>query len=192
MGHQKSMAGLTEWDALIMATQIVSLDEQEQCKSIDRIVEQIEASFLDSTRAWFRSVLQKVRAMTKHEQVWTKVNTQVDVGVKDLIEALGRFTQLQTIESCQNEDGRGTSWVCFQYGPDDPERPWQDLAEFVLGYLGPGLMRALGDVVGVEMRVNDFGNPIAHLFVRDGGMPETLRVLHLLAQKHVDSETPTA
>jgi len=43
---------------------------------------------------------------------------------------------------------------------------WQDLSEFVFGYFGPTLTRALGDRVDICVRVTEAGNIRAELCVR--------------------------
>ena len=113
----------------------------------------------------------------RHKQVWVKVNAPVDDGVAALVEALSAFPQLRTRESCESLDGNGTAWVWFTYGEDGPE-DWRPLAEFVLGYLAPGLMQALGDRVNIGIDATDFN--IAKLSVRPGAMPRTLKTLKKL------------
>jgi hypothetical protein len=115
-----------------------------------------------------------------HKQVWAKVNAPVDEGVAALVEALSAFPQLRTRESCESVDGKGTAWVCFTYGEDGPE-DWRALAEFVLGYLAPGLMRDLGDLVNIRINVTNF--TIGELSVRPGVMPRALKALRRLRRR---------
>ena len=112
-----------------------------------------------------------------HKQVWAKVNAPVDEGVAALVEALSAFPQLRTRESCESVDGKGTSWVCFTYGQDGTE-DWRALAEFVLGYLAPSLMRDLGDLVNIRINATNF--TIGELSVRPGVMPRALKALRRL------------
>lgn len=116
-----------------------------------------------------------------HKQVWTKVNAQVDEGIVDLIEALSLFPQLTTIESCQDLNPSG-AFVCFQYGGDCPES-WRNLSEFVLGYLGPGLMAELGDLVNISITVTTWGDSRCDLSIRDGVIDRATKTIRKLAKK---------
>ena len=97
--------------------------------------------------------------MKPHTQVWVKVNAPVDEGIAELIEALSAFPKLQTFESCQRDaakpvggkEGR-PAVVFFHYGRHDHAHPHREIADFVLGYLGPGLMKELGDLVSIRPR----------------------------------------
>lgn len=66
----------------------------------------------------------------------------MDAAIVDLIEILSSFPYLETVESCQGND-KEPAWVCFLYGRYW-ERPWQELAEFVFGFLGPRLIAEIG------------------------------------------------
>ena len=101
-----------------------------------------------------------------HKQVWVKVNAPVDQGIADLIQALSAFPRLHTIESCQGGLDN-PAWVCFYYG-DYWVNPWRDLADFVLGFLGPALAREAGDDVNVSIRVTGCGLPQGELTIRPG------------------------
>lgn len=101
----------------------------------------------------------------------------MDEGVVGLVKALSAFPKLRTRESCESIDGEGTAWVCFTYGQDGPE-DWRALAEFVLGYLAPGLMQTLGDQVNIGIDATDFN--MAKLSVRPGAMLRTLKTLRKL------------
>ncbi len=118
-----------------------------------------------------------------HTQVWVKVNAPVDRGLEALISALSAFPELQTFESCEG-DGDTPAWVGFTYGPDQDRdqhpgrhREWRGIAEFVLGFLGPGLAREVGDSASVSVRVDDFGIAMGEISVRPGMIPDVTRAL---------------
>ncbi len=123
-----------------------------------------------------------------HKQIWVKVNAPVDEGIAELIEALSAFPKLQTIESCQGnpvgvasaEGGEGApAVVFFHYGQHDHAHPYQDIADFILGYLGPELNKALGDIVRISLHVTDYGIR-GDLIVRHGAMHQTVKTLRHL------------
>ena len=116
-----------------------------------------------------------------HRQAWVKVNAPIDVGVSALIRVLSGFPRLQTIESCEGE-ADCSAWVCFRYG-DYWKHPWRDIADFVLGYLGPNLVRGVGDAVNLSIRVTEAGFIQAELEVRRGAMPATIKTLEKLLQE---------
>lgn len=113
-----------------------------------------------------------------HKQTWVKVNASVDDGVAELVRSLNAFPRLQTIESCQGRSDR-PAWVCFSYG-EYWNDSWRDLADFVLGYLGPGLARAVGDGASITLRVTNSGLVRAELTVRPGATHATVRGLRRL------------
>lgn len=117
-----------------------------------------------------------------HKQTWAKVNAPVDEGAKELIEALSSFPKLQTIESCQGNK-RG-AWVCFWYG-DYWENPWQELAEFVLGFLAPYLTSEIGDAISLVISVNEGGVPQGEIAVRYGAIREAVDALRKAHQLHL-------
>jgi len=121
--------------------------------------------------------------MAAHEQVWAKVNAPVDRGAAPLVSALSGFPKLQTLESC--EDLQGWAWVTFVYG-QHWERPWEDLAKFVLGFLGPALMAELGDRARVSIQVTEAGLYRAEMAVQKGAIPATAKVLEKLASEFTD------
>jgi hypothetical protein len=99
-----------------------------------------------------------------HQQTWTKVNAPVDQGVSALVEALSRFHELETVESCQGDQNEG-SWVCFRYGRYW-EEPWRDLTEFVFGFLAPRLFEKVGDSAQLVLRPRAGGIALADLSIR--------------------------
>jgi hypothetical protein len=108
----------------------------------------------------------EVFAMGEHAQLFTKVNAPVDVGVSGIISALSEFSALSTFESCQGDEERGP-WVCFRYG-EYWKHPWRELADFVLGYLAPGLMEAVGDDATVRIEMTPSGQIFGEISVRPG------------------------
>lgn len=113
-----------------------------------------------------------------HKQSWIKINAPVDDGVADLVSSLSAFPRLQTIESCQGGSD-SSSWVCFCYG-DYWRHPWRDLANFVLGYLGPALAHEIGDRASLTLRVTDSGLVHGEMRVRPGAMRVTISALRRL------------
>lgn len=114
-----------------------------------------------------------------HKQTWTKVNVPVDVGIKQLIDALSAFTKLQTIESCMGDENN-PAWISFLYG-DYWKNPEKELSEFVVGYLGKELVSALGDRINISIQFNSVGLPQGELVVRPGAITQTIQVLKKLA-----------
>ncbi|MGH9534070.1 MAG: hypothetical protein ACRD2E_04345 [Terriglobales bacterium] len=112
--------------------------------------------------------------MALHEQVWVKVNATADAGVCSLVGALSAFSELQTLESCQG--AHGWAWVTFVYG-QHWRRPWQGLAKFVLGFVGPALARELGDRVRLSIQVTGGGPHRAEMAVQYAAIPAAVKVL---------------
>lgn len=128
-----------------------------------------------------------------HIQTWVKVNAPVDEGIAELIEALSAFPKLQTIESCQggwprsDEDKEGMpAKVWFHYGQDDNAHPYREIGDFVLGYFGPGLMKEMGDLVGISLEVKTQYIVMAELYVRQGAMPRTIEAIKRLRREFED------
>lgn len=122
-----------------------------------------------------------------HKQVWAKVNAPVDEGVVNLIEALSSFPMLQTIASCQGDTGEPVlgkngqpAKIFFHYGQHDYANPYRQIAEFVLGYLGPGLMRDLGDRIDIQLSVTTQYIVMGVLTVRPGAMRRAVRAVKQL------------
>ncbi len=113
-----------------------------------------------------------------HKQTWVKVNTLVDEGIADLVGLLSSFPELRTIESCQG-DAEHPAIVFFSYADNgaEDERSWQKLSEFTLGFLGPRLVRQLGDQVTLNITITSWGWPQGELIVRPGAMQKTLRAV---------------
>lgn len=119
--------------------------------------------------------------MTGHKQVWVKVNAPVDVDVKDLVTGLNAFPMLETVESCQGAPGEA-AWICFRYGAYW-NHPWRELAEFVLGYLAPGLASLVADDVNVRIQVTASGLIFGELSVRPGAKSRVSRAVRTLAKR---------
>ena len=108
--------------------------------------------------------------MTAHKQLWVKVNAPVDKGIAELITALSAFPKLQTIESCQGTKGR--AWVWFAYGED-----WKELADFVLGFLGPKLAEEFQDRVQITIRIVEAGTIRAEMDLPSDSIPAVVAFL---------------
>lgn len=89
-----------------------------------------------------------------------------------MVEQLSSFEGLETVESCEGPP----AWVCFRFGPYW-DRPWQDLAAFVFGKLGPHLSDRLGDRVNLQAFRSGSGEAMGELTVREGAMAATLNAL---------------
>src|SRR6266481_4734827 len=112
--------------------------------------------------------------MAIHRQTWVKVNVPVDCGAAELIDALSGFPKLQTIESC--EDIKEWAWVTFIYG-NYWDKPWEDLAKFVFGFLGPRLALEMGDRVRLSMQVTEAGLYRAEMAVQRSAIPTAVKFL---------------
>lgn len=128
-----------------------------------------------------------------HKQVWAKVNAHVDEGIAELIAALSAFPKLQTIESCQggyprsDADKEGApAVVFFHYGQHHQTHPYQEIADFVLGYLGPELMKELGDLVSIRIEVTMQYIIMGELSIRQGAMLRTVKTLRRLRRDFRD------
>jgi hypothetical protein len=117
--------------------------------------------------------------MTIHQQVWVKVNTQVDRGIAELVQALSSFPGLRTIESC--ESSSDSVWVCFDYG----DCGWRPLAECVFDMIGPKLMAAFGDRVCLNLGIAESGAYRAEMTVNKSiisAVSEAVKQLSVLAR----------
>lgn len=123
-----------------------------------------------------------------HEQKFARVNALVDVGVHGLVEALAEFRSLETIESCQGPDGEA-AWVCFRYGSAGPDA-WRPVAEFVFGFLAPGLADRVGDAASLTLRARPFGVALADLAVRKEAASDVEAAIRALALEHQRLPTP--
>ena len=132
----------------------------------------------------------QVCTMGQHAQVFTKVNAPVDSGVSGFIAALSAFSALSTFESCQGDDERGP-WVCFRYG-QYWKHPWRELADFVLGYLAPGLIEAVGDDATVRIEVSPSGQVFGEISVRPGAQHRVEQAVWELARDFTASQFLTS
>jgi hypothetical protein len=121
----------------------------------------------------------KKRSQAPHRQVFVKVNAPVDEGVAPLIEALGLFPALETVESCEGNNQRGP-WVSFQYGCYWQDS-WRPLVDFVLGFLAPELYLMVGDSVRVAIQTTPW--PYGELCVRFGATDQVAGALVRLARR---------
>ena len=115
---------------------------------------------------------------SSHSQTWVKVNAHVDIGIASLVSVLNDFHNLETIESCQGNQNE-PAWVCFCYG-QYWEHPWQELSEFVLGFLGPGLAKEIGDDATVKISLTGDSIALGRLVVRPGAINRTTKALKRL------------
>ena len=122
-----------------------------------------------------------------HKQAWIKVNAPVDEGIADLIEALSSFPMLETIASCQGDTAEPVlgkegqpAKIFFHYGQDDYAHPYEQIAEFVLGHLGPELMRDLGDRIEIQLSVTTQYVVMGVLTVRPGAVRRAVRAVRRL------------
>ena len=116
--------------------------------------------------------------MTRHREVPVKVNAWVDEGIAGLVTALSEFDGIVTLESCQGDVQSG-AWVCFRYGSFQ-EHAWRELADFVLGFLGPKLAKEIGDRANVRVQVTSIGTAQGEISIAPGAetiVEETLRRL---------------
>lgn len=123
------------------------------------------------------------RILGPHRQAWIKTNVPVDAAIAPLVSALSAWPQLRTIESCQG--GLGGAWVCFEYG-----ETWNELADFVLGRLGPRLAKQIGDRAGLSLHVCPSGRVQGELAVRRGALRLVNRALRSLSGQHSGQERP--
>jgi len=118
-------------------------------------------------------------AWLHQNQEWVKVNVSVDAGVAELVLILSAFTELRTYSSCE-EGNKADGSVTFYYGKEKEEDSWKDLANFVLGFLGPRLAQEISDRASLSIIVPPSGDPYAVLWVRKGGMTKTINTLKAL------------
>lgn len=111
-----------------------------------------------------------------HEQVWVKVNAQVDKGIAPLIEALSELPQVRTIESC--EGNGGSAWVAFDAG----ETEWEPLARIVLERIGPPLASSFGDRVSLMVTVSPGGLYRAEMTVSKAVIPAVSKAIKQLSR----------
>lgn len=73
--------------------------------------------------------------MAIHEQVWVKVNAEVDKGMARIVAALSSLDGLRTLQSCEHSQDN-ESYVHFWYGS------WEQTADLVFGKIVPALESA--------------------------------------------------
>ena len=123
-----------------------------------------------------------------HEQTFVKVNAHCDVGVADLVSALNEFSRLHSYESCENSSGQ--AWGSFQYGPYWGTSLWKEIAEFVLGFLGPHLAEKVGDAARIMIRVNTAGVSVGEILIRPEALSLVTRDIKALAADYCRLPTP--
>lgn len=79
--------------------------------------------------------------MADHEQVWVKVNAEVDKGMARIVSALSSIEGLQTLQSCEGS-GLPEAYVYFWYGS------WEKVSRLIFADLLPALQSAGIDAIG--------------------------------------------
>ena len=98
--------------------------------------------------------------ISTHEQVWVKVNANVDAGIAEIVSLLSEINGLQTLQSCQG-DGDRPAYVYLYY--DD----WQQIGSFMFEGLAPKLERA-GEDVTVSVEIFNGSEPMGKIqFARE-------------------------
>lgn len=78
--------------------------------------------------------------MSIHDQIWVKVNAQVDKELAELVSALNMVSELHTVASCQGgkiegRSGTANAYIYFYYGD------WQQISELAFDEMAPALSR---------------------------------------------------
>jgi hypothetical protein len=119
--------------------------------------------------------------MSIHEQTMAKVNVPVDRNLKELVEALSLFPDLQTIEC--DEQKNGDAWICFVYGNQEKPDTWKPLSKFVFSILGPDLTEEFGDRVTLNVQVTESGSYRAEMTVQKTAISAVVKSLKSLRGK---------
>jgi hypothetical protein len=104
--------------------------------------------------------LKLVRIIMKnnHEQIWVKVNAQVDKNIANIVTALNMVNGLLTLDSCEGDED--WAYVYFRYGD------YKKICDFLFGNLFSNLTKKYGEdlILSVEVR-NDL-EPIGKISFR--------------------------
>lgn len=119
--------------------------------------------------------------MCSHKHNWVKVNASVDETIIPLVSALSLFPKLQTVESCQG-DAKRPAWVSFYYG-EQWGGSWKEIADFVLGEFGPGIVKEVGDNVNISLRVTGTGLIMGEISVRPEAIGMVTRAINRLYRR---------
>lgn len=113
--------------------------------------------------------------MSLHAEKMVKVNARVDVEIAELVAALNRYPNLQTLQSCQGEPG-GEAYVFFTCGS------WQSTCEFLFGKIAPALSAKIDDET---LRIEVFGNadPVGRIAFQPESIGEITSEIKRLVQK---------
>jgi hypothetical protein len=98
-----------------------------------------------------------VQAAGTHEQVWIKVNAQVDRGVAGVVAALNCLNGLRTIASCEGVSGEKPAYVYFNYGD------WRKVGQLCFEVIGPPLWGRLKSSVTISFEIFNESEPMAKL-----------------------------
>ncbi len=111
------------------------------------------------------------RQMATHEQVWVKVNTQVDAALADIVSLLNRVDGLQTLQSCQGDKGDHPAYIYFSFGD------WRNLCQFAFDRLGPKLREKVGEDARLSVEVVDGSQPIGKMSFSAEAIPHITSAL---------------
>ena len=113
-----------------------------------------------------------------HEQVFVKVNAQVDSEIAPLVEALNAISEVVTVSSCQGDNSRD-AYVAFVMGNE-----WQELGDFV---------RRLSTALGQDKHLDDISYSLSVEWYAGGDTPTGyLRVPHQHIQKLTEAVQRTS
>ena len=95
--------------------------------------------------------------MAFHEQVWVKVNAQVDAGVAEIVSVLNSVDGLETLQSCQGDAGGKSGYVYFACGD------WQNVCQLIFQKIGPTLKNKVDEDVELTVEATSADSPMAKL-----------------------------
>lgn len=116
--------------------------------------------------------------MSRHKQVWVKVNAQVDEELAELVVALNAVPELETVESCQGgpiegRSGVANAFIYFYYGD------WPQISRFAFDEMAPALSR----IGSVQVDRAGTGNPMGKIIILPGCLDQaTDRLLQVLSR----------
>jgi len=115
--------------------------------------------------------------MTKHPQVWVKVNSVVDEKLAEMVSVLNAIPKLQTVDSCQGEPDKEQGHVYFFFGG------WQVVGRFVFTELAPLLQEYLGEDVQLEVHATSGREPLGLLKFSTEAIPKVTAALRSVGRK---------
>lgn len=93
-----------------------------------------------------------------HEQVWVKVNAQVDKNIANIVTALNMVNGLLTLDSCEGDEK--WSYVYFKYGN------YKKICYFLFDKLSPNLIKKYGEDITLSVEISDDLEPIGKISFR--------------------------